>query len=207
MASEIDICNLALSHLGQSRQITAISPPDGSAEAALCARYYPFARDMMLEEHTWGFATRRVALALSGTASPKYEYSYAWPNQALKIQSILLEDSDIPQSFAVESTVGGTFIYTDAEDAYAKYTVRVTDTNKFSNIFRMAISELLASFLAGPIIKGKAGQEVARALRSSAFTWYGRAALHDAEGQADKVQNPPGYESTRIQSPSRRARN
>ena len=33
MASEVDICNLALSHFGQDTKIDAIDPPDGSAEA------------------------------------------------------------------------------------------------------------------------------------------------------------------------------
>jgi hypothetical protein len=38
-----------------------------------------------------------------------------------------------------------------------RYTSRVTDTTKFSPLFNMSLSWLLASMLAGPVIKGDAG--------------------------------------------------
>ena len=40
MASDVDICNMALSHLGARAQISAIVPPDGSVEAGYCARFH-----------------------------------------------------------------------------------------------------------------------------------------------------------------------
>ena len=63
MASEVDICNLALAHLGDSATVASINPPEGSAQAEMCQRFYPIARDSLLEMHNWGFATRRKALA------------------------------------------------------------------------------------------------------------------------------------------------
>jgi len=63
MASIVDICNLALSHLGDSATVSSIDPPEGSAQADLCARFFPIALASLLEAHSWGFATRRVALA------------------------------------------------------------------------------------------------------------------------------------------------
>ena len=56
MASAVDICNLALGHIGNKAEITAIVPPDGSAEAAQCGKFYPIARDECLSEFDWGFA-------------------------------------------------------------------------------------------------------------------------------------------------------
>ena len=54
MASEIAICNLALSHLGDAANIASIDPPEGSAQAEHCATFYPIARDSLLEMHDWG---------------------------------------------------------------------------------------------------------------------------------------------------------
>ena len=58
MASEVDICNLALGHLGDNATVSSISPPEGSAQAEHCARFYPIARDALLEMHNWNFAMR-----------------------------------------------------------------------------------------------------------------------------------------------------
>lgn len=206
MASEVDICNLALAHLGQSRQITSIAPPDGSVEAALCQRFYPIARNIMLEAHYWGFATKRVGLALSGTAPALWEYSYAWPNGALDIQQILLEEDNTPQEFAVEAVGDDTFIYTNAEDAQAKYTALITDTTKFSSTFEMSASLMLSSFLAGPIIKGRAGKEVGKEQRAEAFGWVGQARLNDADSQKEQVAGAPAYAAAKVKSPSIRSR-
>ena len=60
MSSEIDICNLALARLGDDATVASIDPPEGSAQAEQCARFYSIARDTMLEMHDWRFATKRV---------------------------------------------------------------------------------------------------------------------------------------------------
>ena len=61
MATEIDICNLALAHLGDDATIASIKPPEGSAQAEHAARYYPIARNSLLESHTWNFAAKRAS--------------------------------------------------------------------------------------------------------------------------------------------------
>ena len=45
MASVADICNMALGHLGDSATVASIDPPEGSAQAEHCARFYPMVRD------------------------------------------------------------------------------------------------------------------------------------------------------------------
>ena len=60
MSSEVAICNLALAHLGDSATVASIDPPEGSAQSEHCARFYPIARDALLEMHAWKFATRRA---------------------------------------------------------------------------------------------------------------------------------------------------
>jgi hypothetical protein len=51
MSSVIDICNLALSHIGQAADVSSIDPPENSIEAEYCARFYPMARDTLLEAY------------------------------------------------------------------------------------------------------------------------------------------------------------
>jgi hypothetical protein len=63
-----------------------------------------------------------------------------------------------PQDFAVETQPDGTqIILTNVCDAVLRYTVLVTDTTKYSALFVLSLSWFLASFLAGPILKGEAG--------------------------------------------------
>ena len=62
MATEVDICNLALAHLGDDATIASIKPPEGSAQAEKAARFYPIARDTLLDMHTWNFAMKRATI-------------------------------------------------------------------------------------------------------------------------------------------------
>lgn len=62
MTTNVDICNMALANIGEAPNITAISPPDGSAHADLCALWLPKAREAVLEMHNWTFAARRAVL-------------------------------------------------------------------------------------------------------------------------------------------------
>ena len=68
-----------------------------------------------------------------------------------------------------------TVIATNTEDAYADYIYRVTTTTLFPESFTIALSYLLASFLAMPVIKGKAGVEVSKAMIQLYEVWKNRA--------------------------------
>lgn len=80
MATSIDICNLALSMIGEESTITSLDPPDGSDEAGNCARWYPQALRACLEAYDWSFATRRVHPA---QLSPQDETLYDWERSFL----------------------------------------------------------------------------------------------------------------------------
>ena len=122
MASEVEICNLALGHLGDTATVASLDPPEGSAQAEHCARFYPIARDMMLQAHAWNFATRRIQLAQLGEAPYGWAYSYARPFGALDVFDIQFpEVMDYAQQsypFVCESNADGDeVIYTDVENA------------------------------------------------------------------------------------------
>jgi hypothetical protein len=167
MASEIDICNLALGHLGDNATVASIDPPEGSAQAEHCARFYPIARDTLLESHTWKFATRRATLAQLTVESFNWGFAYAEPNNALRIVSILPADAVMTDEGEQFETIGddsgNALILTNLEDATAIYTTVVTDTTRYSPLFVDALARLLASYLAGPVLKGDVGKAEAKA--------------------------------------------
>lgn len=205
MASEVDICNLALAHLGDTATVSSIDPPEGSPQAEHCARFYPIARDSLLEMHSWGFTTTRATLALLGSAWPEWAYCYASPSDALNILSILdanaADDYSVgmqygytqagvpavmqgvytPQPFSQETLSDGTVvIYTNQENAVCRYTRFITDTTVFSPLFVDALSWYLASYLAGPILKGEVGAAEAKRCMGNAMGMLNKAAVSDS---------------------------
>lgn len=159
MASEVNICNLALSDMWQEAVITSITPPDGTVEAQHASVFYPIVRDKLLEMHSWYFATSRKSLTqfLTNEAENAWGYSYVMPANCLKPRLILLPEAttDIAaQKHEVEAREDGQVsIYTDVEDAVLVYTRNVTDTSKFTPMFVTALGFLLAQYMAGPITK------------------------------------------------------
>lgn len=184
MASEVSICNLALSHLGDVATVSSIEPPEGSAQSEHCAIFYPQARDTLLEMHAWSFATRRVQAAQLVASTWSYRYAYAVPQNCLKVLSVLpfhalagAESDD----FEVESAEDGTrIVLTDLEGATVRFIQRVTDPSKFSPLFVDALAWLLASHLAGPIIKGDTGAAAAMRCFQTFRTQFASAAASDA---------------------------
>jgi len=210
----VDICNLALSHIGDVAKVTSIEPPDGSAQAALCARYYPVARDMLLELRQWGFAARRKALTKVTTpVLDEWDFVYAVPADALNIvavhapgvsddyvqpsrvtfdnQTLLspLFTSYVPQTFAVEQDqAGNKVLYTDQDTAVLRYVARVVDVTQYPPLFVMAMSWQLAALLAGPIIKGAEGAAEAKRAISMMMFYLGKAESSDGNRRLNNPQ-------------------
>lgn len=166
MATDVDICNLALAHLGDAANVQSLTPP-ASIQAQHCKRFYPIARDAVLARHAWAFNTCRIALSeLSGVDVPDaWGFAYGLPDRCLTVLSVYpagTEDDSTVYEFTTETLHDGTpAIFTDVEEAYARYTVRVENPGVFPPLVVNAIARLLASHLAGPLIKGSTGAKVA----------------------------------------------
>lgn len=218
MASEVDICNLALGHLGDSATVSSISPPEGSAQAEHCARFYPIARDALLEMHPWGFATKRVNLALLGSTWPEWQYAYAVPNDALNLLAVLPQGSTYDYSVSTQSgynqdgspiMAGGSYqpqpyncetledgtqvIYTDQVNAALRYSAQINDTSQFTPLFTVSLSWLLSSYLAGPIIKGEAGAAEAKRCLAMFQIMLGKATTSDANQRRNTITQSVGW--------------
>lgn len=222
MASEVDICNLALGHLGDNATVASLDPPEGSAQAEHCARFYPMARDALLELHDWNFATRRAQLALLGSAWSEWQYSYEMPSDCLNVIAVLASDATddysaplnlgftqtgvvntgqgvyTPQPYVCEvDDLGRQVVYTNQEDAVLRYVAYVTDTTKFSPLFTQTLSWQLAALLAGPIIKGDAGAAEAKRCLQMAGAYMAKATESDAQQRRVNPTQSVGWMANR----------
>lgn len=196
MSSEVEICNAALSHLGDTATVASISPPEGSAQSEHCARFYPMARNALLEMHPWNFCTRREALALLSETNDQWDYVYAVPNNMLRAISVLSDEAsddysmdagdDVtaqysPQPYCIETlSDGAVVICTNQEDAVLRFTALVTDSTKFPPAFTLALTWLLASMLAGPVIKGDVGAQEGQRCYKMFLSHYAIASANDS---------------------------
>ena len=195
-SSEVDICNLALANIGDKASVTSISPSDGSHQADLCSRYYPMARDLLLERHRWDFSIRQTALVQLTNTRTEWDYAYKLPVDFSGAIAILAKDAQddqieqgvaLPQPFAIE--VDNNFdrvLYTDMINASLRYTAKTTDSTKFSQSFIHALSWRLAAMLAGALIKGDAGAQAVQNATQMAEFYSNRAAAFDSRTTRDK---------------------
>lgn len=194
MASIVDICNMALAHHGSDAVVSSIDPPDGSIEAGHCARFYPIARTELLEPYPWSFALKRAALAeLAVNPSSVWAYAYELPSDCLSPVRVLAAGSTLTPSERdnADYTIEGTTVLTNEEAAVLLYITDVTDPSKFSPTFTTALSYVLGAYLAGPLIKGSAGADVAKEFRKAAREMAVSAAANDANGSAESAVDVP----------------
>lgn len=208
MPSPLDICNMALAHLGERSDINSIDPPEASVEAQLCARFYPMARQSAIEMKQWSFATKRVKANDVSPLNPPpsgYMYVYAYPSDALKVIALRgphdyrNEAVARDTSFEIGEQSGGTrVIYCNIENAEIQYVFDQIDATRFSGLFVEGLSWYLASKLAGPIIKSAEGMRVSQAAYQTAMALIEKAAADDANQSVsqiimDDARNPPDW--------------
>lgn len=199
MSSEVDIANLALSHLGDNATVASLDPPEGSAQAEHCARFYPMARDALLQSHAWTFATKRLQLAELASGWAQWSYAYAKPGDVLVIRGVLSPGAsndgvDSLQPFVLEVDADDNeVIYSDQATAVCLYTRRVTDTTRFPPMVVLALSWQLASMLAGPLIKGDAGAAESKRCIQMMEYWRSKAIESDANQRKIDMTHTPAW--------------
>lgn len=203
--SVVSICNLALSHIGDRATLTSIDPPEGSAQADYCAQFWPIARDECLSAYDWGFARRTVDVAAFETEDhPRWQYAFARPAdflvaRALELPADAQTTLNPGNPYFEEGTLanGQAVFYTDVESAVLRYTRSVNDPSRYPPLFLGGVAYFLAAYLAGPVVKGRSGAQLAQAMRQMAMLELNKAATLDAN---------QSHEHTRFQPSAVRAR-
>lgn len=206
MTSAVDICNLALGHIGDAATLSSLDPPEGSAQAQHCAAFYPIARDEVLEDHAWSFCTVRGELSTESTAIDGYDYAYILPTDYLVVREVLppgyseinrAQGEPIPFEVETHPISGNSVVLTNQPNAIIRYSIKVTDTTRFSARFMSALSRLLAAYLAGPVIKGPRGAQVGSGQAQIYMQMVGRAKEIDANQGARSSDFSPASMNAR----------
>jgi hypothetical protein len=216
MASNVELGNMALAHLGSDAQITSVTPPDGSKEAGYVKAFLATARRELLESYEWRFAVKRAVLGERAiNPSQRWLWAYVKPSDCLKprriLSNTLVPDSvfttavnyPINTGFEANDSAGAHYqleaeiIYTNEPDATLLYLADVEDLNKVTPMFYSSLGYLLASYLAGPIVRGKAGVAAAQRYRELALSMAAAAMTSDANTGQESAEFEPMSVSAR----------
>lgn len=195
MASQVEICRLALSHIADAARVNSIAPPDSTIQAQHCATFYPIARDQLLEQHDWSFALKRVALPLSLAEFEDGEWAFAYTMPADYIRAIKVCPPGAPMDYPgqpykleLDSTGIDLLLLTNVDEAVLHYVHREEETGRYSPTFVIALSLVLGAYLAGPILKGKVGAMLRESLMQQGLAMTRQAGALNANANRDDTQ-------------------
>lgn len=178
VSADIDICNLALNHLGQA-SIEAFD--DENERARRCSLLFNNVRDMVMRDANWNFTTVIAELERhedEDVSVTGWGYVYQCPTDLLYVRKIYGDDSSL---FEIPSTSDSSFvlpvsnptpqefrivylpdtdervIVTNLEQAFIEYTSRMGNTSLYDPMFVKAMSYKLAEELA-PVLNGDDGK-------------------------------------------------
>lgn len=221
MASPVSISAMALGHLGARVTIASIDPPDGTFEAAEAARVFPDARRELLEAGSFAWSRSYAALAQAvDNPSPTWVYAYVQPSDCVKPLRVLPAGTlagsafreerypwELPRfDFTDRSTAdfdratlpsGQVVILSNEPDATLVYIRDVPDIGRWSPKACTALSYLMASYMAGPILRGKEGVQASASLRDAYEVVLGQARAADANSTGQRADHYPAHLAAR----------
>lgn len=148
MKSTIQLFNTALGRLGGEQIPYNRSPHEQDATGILCENLFPHVLDMVLEAHEWGFATRRVVLAMlpeQHPENPDYVLRYAMPTDCVKPVSI---EGYAGVNRTPAYLIEGNAILTNKRNAELVYIARIEDPRAWPPSFADVLAWALAGELA-----------------------------------------------------------
>ena len=208
MATEVEICNLALSNI-RSQGINSLT--EGSLQAQQCALKYPILRDFLLSDMEWNFSQSIAPLAPLTIEVFGWSNVYQYPTDCLYNDRLILnysansadvggmisrpryaDDPYLPDlaaqvQYKVMNIDGQRVIVSNDAGLRASYRKRVSDTSVYSSQFVLALSWLLASDIAIPIVGGELG----RALRKESLEIYSAYKDAAAVNDMNEEYSPP----------------
>ncbi len=148
MKSTIQLFNTALGRLGGEQIPYNRSPHEQDATGILCENLFPHVLDMVLEAHEWGFATRRVVLAMlpeQHPENPDYVLRYAMPTDCVKPVSI---EGYAGVNRTPAYLIEGNAILTNKRNAELVYIARIEEPRAWPPSFADVLAWALAGELA-----------------------------------------------------------
>lgn len=191
MASKTEICNMALSLLGEKSDIQDIDN-EASRQAKVCRLWYTQSRKETLAAFDWNFARHEEALADLGSPPDNWGYRYQYPSGIIKMREIKRIPGTDEIKFEVRSkTISGLekVILCDVGDAVGIMTLDITTTDMFTPWFTKTMALSLAGNIAIDLTQNRElRDESVRLWRESVDV----AGAYDAEeGHDDEEVNAP----------------
>ena len=139
--SKAQIFNIALNILGVSNPLENANSNDN--RAILLNNYYNMARDYVLKDFDWNFAStfRELAIVDDAVNPSSWEYCYAYPNDCICARDVFNKGCFQLQKFEISSLLTGEkVILTNVQEAVLRYTKRVDKEVYFTSEFSMALA-------------------------------------------------------------------
>jgi hypothetical protein len=192
------MANLAISHLGQGKEIANVET-EKSSEAATMRRLQPVVIEMFLKNFPYSFCNVTVALNLvESDPNDEWSFSYRVPTDCLKPIRILSGIRNDNRQTRVPYKIGkddqGELIYTDQESAELEYIQFVDDPSKYPVDVFLAMSFLLAG-LAAPRMLGEDPFKMGERAMKMYQYFKGQADAADVNDQ--QQEEPPEAEAVR----------
>ncbi len=157
MSARIDIVNTALIQLGAN---TITSLEDDSRQAEIMKTIYFIARDAILEDANWTFATKDFTPALN--AEPPafgWSYAYAIPSDIMRVFAVYRgyigpyyrNNGRMPEFPQSAHVIVGNSIYSEDKPIYCKGIRTMEDEGSYSPLFEDAFAQKLA-YMAAPAL-------------------------------------------------------
>lgn len=183
MASQIDIYNLALGFIGVSETVDSLE--ERSKNRLACGRFWELARDTVLAQFPWPFATKYATLAALPQTTRPYLFTYQYPTDCLKAMFFTnaigtQPDEKYQARFETSYGDGGQVILSSEAAPVLAYVVRVEDVGRFPPLFVEALAYKLASMIAMPISNTRAIAETNAQLYTQAVQEAWASALNES---------------------------
>jgi hypothetical protein len=159
MAGTIEIFNMALGQIGSTETVMDLNERSLSLQS--CVRYWSNARDSVLSDFPWSFATKQQQLALTTSTPVNWLHQYLLPNDCLRVQRIVIPDEPVSVGMLYQLTQNppyelawsesGTVLKCDQNPCLLQYTMRIDDDGRFPPEFVSMVSMKLAASICVPL--------------------------------------------------------
>ena len=197
--NEIDLCNNALSLIGQGTHISSLE--ENKKEADACKRLLPVTIARCLDKFNWTFARRDEVITedflLPDALCLPWKYVYKIPTDVMRLLFAVPWNADSSSEcinyqgqirFNLRNYQGQKVIATDqAAPFIIQYQANVSDVSIFPPTFCEGVEAALASSLAADLIKGIEGIKISQAMAQVAYGNLEHASSLDAQQGAQSI--------------------
>lgn len=149
--TKTEICNLALSLIGDERlQLTDVDT-DGTKSADQCLLHYDRTLEELVRMHTWNCSKARDQLTTSAYTEHEWDFSAPLPSDSIRPLVLVSDDSSWNYfRYSIDWVVEGSNILTNYEDPYLLY-IKTPAFADMDSLFLQAFYTLLAAKIAIPL--------------------------------------------------------